>query len=137
MNTNLRAINTYQGTQVQSGVHAASPHRLIQLLLEGALTKLDHAKGSMHRNEIAQKGQKISAVIKIVSGLEANLDTERGGAIAENLAQLYAYIARRLVEANANNDLAILDEVSALLTEIKQGWDGIPVAADELRRQAG
>ncbi|PXC08552.1 flagellar protein FliS, partial [Pseudomonas aeruginosa] len=29
------------------------------------------------------------------------------------------------VEANTSNDTSLLDEVSALLLEVKSGWDGI------------
>ena len=32
---------------------------------------------------------------------------------------------RRLLEANINNDEAILDEVSGLLRELKEAWDAI------------
>jgi flagellar protein FliS len=31
----------------------------------------------------------------------------------------------RLLEANRANDVALLDEVSSLLREVKSGWDGI------------
>jgi flagellar protein FliS len=64
--------------------------------------------------------------MNIIQGLRSSLDKDKGGDIAENLDSLYEYMGRRLLEANVNNDIAILDEVYGLLAEIKQGWDGIP-----------
>jgi flagellar protein FliS len=61
-----------------------------------------------------------------VGGLQASLDYDSGGEIAENLGNLYDYMSRRLVVANLRNDGSILDEVASLIVEIKMGWDGIP-----------
>ena len=53
------------------------------------------------------------------------MDTERGGDIARHLDDLYDYMERRLLHANVENDLRMLNEVSGLLGEIKGGWDAI------------
>lgn len=120
------ALNQYRNVGVQSSLTDASPHRLIQMLLEGALERIHSAKGSLERRDIAGKCSLISSAISIVGGLRASLDMEAGGEIAANLDALYEYMSRRLLEANAENDGAILDEVSKLLLEIKMGWDAIP-----------
>lgn len=120
------ALKEYGKVSVQSGASYATPHRLITMLLEGALEKISAAKGYMQRNEIANKGNYISWAISIVEGLRMSLDQDKGGDIAANLDQLYEYIERKLVEANANNDDAILDEVAELLTTIKSAWLEIP-----------
>ncbi|MBL4609427.1 MAG: flagellar export chaperone FliS, partial [Pseudomonas sp.] len=60
-----------------------------------------------------------------VCGLRDALDLEKGGEVAANLDSLYAYILQRLSMANLKNDPAILDEVAALLRDVKEGWDGI------------
>jgi flagellar protein FliS len=104
----------------------ASPHHLIQMLMEGALEKIALAKGSMANNEIASKGENISKGIAIIGGLKSSLNIELGGALAENLSNLYDYMANRLVVANLRNDESILDEVASLMVEIKMGWDGMP-----------
>ena len=66
-----------------------------------------------------------AAAIGIIGGLREALDSERGGELAGNLDRLYEYMIARLVEANTSNDTSLLDEVSALLLEVKSGWDGI------------
>jgi flagellar protein FliS len=117
--------NKYNKMAVQTGVDSGSPHRLVQMLFEGALEKIAVAKGHLDRGETPQKGRHISWAISIIEGLRASLDMEQGGDIATNLNDLYDYMKRRLLEANIANDGTILDEVSSLLREIKDAWDAI------------
>lgn len=119
------ALKQYHQIDERSGLEGASPHRLIQMLLTGALSRIAAAQGCIARKNIAKKGEQISAAISIIEGLRASLDLDRGGEIAANLEQLYDYMSRRLVQANARNDSAILSEIQGLLREIKSGWDGI------------
>ncbi len=119
------AIQQYTRSSRQADVAAATPHRLIQMLLEGALEKIAVARGHMERNEIADKGKAISWAIDILEGLRTSLDQEAGGELAANLDALYEYMSVQLVEANISNDPAKLDEVSGLLKRIKSAWDAI------------
>ncbi len=122
----VSAIKQYQQVSVNSSVMGASPHRLVQMLMEGVLERIALAKESMKRNEIAMKGQNIGRAINIVGGLQGSLNKEAGGEIAENLNNLYEYMINRLLIANSQNDESILDEVSSLMIEIKMGWDAMP-----------
>lgn len=114
----------------QTSVSMAGPHRLIQMLLEGALEKTALAKNYMLEGNIAEKGIHISWAISIISGLRGSLDAESGGEIADNLARLYEYMERQLFEANLKNKVENLDEVTSLLQEIKSGWDAIAEQAE-------
>jgi flagellar protein FliS len=123
---NKKAMEGYGRGAVESEVNYASPYRIIQMLMEGALSKLATAKGCIERNEIAEKSRQITWGMNIIQGLRTSLDAEKGGEIAVNLDNLYEYMGRRLLEANVKNDIAIIDEVINLLQEIKAGWDAIP-----------
>jgi len=120
------AAGEYAAVGTQTGVTEATPHRLIQMLLDGALDKIARAKGAMQRKEIAEKGSYISSASSIVLGLHNSLDMEAGGEMAVNLANLYGYMTRRLMEGHVANDIAALDEVASLLRELKCGWDAMP-----------
>ncbi|MBI3222646.1 MAG: flagellar export chaperone FliS [Nitrosomonadales bacterium] len=125
MNTNT-ALKTYAKVGVESGVVAADPHKLISMLYQGALLAIANAKNSMLRKDIAAKGVAISKAIAIIDeGLNASLDKSVGGELVQNLSSLYEYMGVRLITANLNNDVAILDEVSNLLTGLQQAWDSI------------
>ncbi|GMQ88176.1 MAG: flagellar export chaperone FliS [Gammaproteobacteria bacterium] len=119
------ALQQYKKVSVHSMVEGASPHRLIQMLMEGALEKIYIARGLMEDGKIGPKGEHIGWAISIIDGLRISLDKDVGGEIAQNLEDLYDYMARRLMEANLQNDVTILDEVGDLLKQIKEAWDAI------------
>ena len=130
MNT-TSAIKAYTKIGGESGVNAADPHKLIALLYQGALLAIANAKNGMMRKDIPGKGAAISKAILIIDeGLKASLDKKVGGELAHNLAALYDYMNMRLLAANLNNDMAALDEVTRLLSGLKDAWDNIrqPIA---------
>lgn len=135
------ALQQYRRVGTQSAVEGASPHRLITMLLDGALSRLSAAAGHLERGALDKKGEQLSLAMPIVAGLRGSLDMEKGGEIARNLDALYDYCLRRLVDANVRNDAAAIEEVHALLSQVKDGWDAIgpkrdPSAATEPGRTA-
>lgn len=122
---NSQAINAYGATHAHSAITDASPHKLISLLFQGAIDRIQQAKGAMARGDIAKRGQLVGKALDIVNNLQACLDKEKGGEVAKNLDALYDYMQRQLLKANMENDPAILDEVTRLLTEVQSGWDAI------------
>ena len=121
----MTAMRQYQSVNTQAKAVDASPHRLIQMLMEGGLSRLAQARGAMDRGQVAMKGELIGKAIAIVGGLREGLDLEKGGEVAVNLDRLYEYMITRLFEANLHNTVAPLDEVVVLLRNVKSGWDAI------------
>lgn len=120
-----KGLAQYQQVNTSSAVEGASPHRLIQMLMEGAMQRLAEAKGAIQRNAVADKGEAIGKAITIVGGLRGSLNSEVGGELTSNLDDLYSYMERRLLEANIGSSTDIIDEVMMLMKTIKSGWDGI------------
>jgi flagellar protein FliS len=118
------ALKQYHQVGVQAATAGASPHILIQMLIQGALDRVASAKGYMQRGE-PEKGMLISKAISILDGLREALNRDAGGEIADNLDRLYDYCQHRLLQSNVENDPAILDEVTRLLRGIKGAWDTI------------
>ncbi|MCK4841122.1 MAG: flagellar export chaperone FliS [Methylococcales bacterium] len=119
------AMKQYKTIGVHGGVMDASPHCLVQMMMEGVLEKIALAKGNVKRKEIANKGVNITKAINIVAGLRSSLDLQLGGEVAMNLDRLYDYMIHQLMKANAKSDEAMLDEVSGLMVDIKSSWDAI------------
>lgn len=120
------AISAYQRIGVETGVESADPHKLILMLFEGAQEALARAKMHMQNNEIAEKGQMISKAIMIIDhGLKASLDMNAGGDLAIKLRALYDYMTHRLLLANIQNNLEIVNEVNRLLSELYGAWKEI------------
>jgi flagellar protein FliS len=131
MNNSLRE---YQQMNTRFAVETASPHRLIQLMMERTLTKIAVARGHMELGAVSEKGRHIGDAIGIVGGLRASLNHKADARLAGNFDALYDYMSRRLLEANLRNETAILDEVAGLMRELKEAWDAI---GDSVEAQAG
>jgi len=122
----MLALRQYQKIGSQAQTSEASPHRLVQMLMEGGLDRIAQAKGAMARKDIASKGIFISKAIGIVGGLREGLDLDKDPTDAlRNQDNLYHFMMKRLAEANIKNDPKILDEVAGLLITVKEGWDAI------------
>jgi flagellar protein FliS len=118
--------SAYNSVSAHGGVAAADPHRLILMLMDGALERIAHARGRMEHGELAEKNRLLHSAVMIVSELRSSLDLRAGGAIAANLDDLYDYMSRQLITANLQNKVATLDEVSHLLREIRSAWVTLP-----------
>jgi flagellar protein FliS len=122
----VRAASVYRQVGVQSSVEGATPHMLIKLLFDGLMQSLNAARGSLQRGDISEKGRHLSRAIGILEeGLQGGLNMEKGGELAENLAALYDYCARRLLQASVHNDEKPIEEVVRLLGPVAQSWEQI------------
>ena len=126
MNMRQRALASYGDVKVTTGVTGADSIQLIQMLFDGLIESLATAKGQIERGMIEEKSKSIARAGRIVVGLQGALDFEKGGDIARNLNDLYAYVTRRLFHVNAHNDLEALKEVHNLMSEIRGAWAMVP-----------
>lgn len=116
---------SYHQVGVESSVSGARPIDLVVMVYEGAIEAIGRAATEMRAGDIEAKNRTITRAIRIIDeGLRAPLDL-RAGEIAANLADLYDYMTRRLLQGSARNDAVILDEVRGLLLELKSAWDEI------------
>jgi len=120
-----RAANHYADVLNNSSLGEETPHRLIQMLMEGFLARVNSAKGAMIHGDIEAKSRYISNAIAIVGGLNSSLNLEQGGELALNLRDLYSYINIKLLEASSEINQDKLDEVASLMRDIKEAWDAI------------
>jgi len=113
----------YAKIGVESSVMSANQQQLITLLFDGAISALVRARLFMQDGNIQGKGNSISKAINIIeSGLKQGLDEQSGDDLTDNLLGLYAYMVRRLIQANLRNDVEALEEVEGLLRNIADAW---------------
>lgn len=116
----------YATVGVETGVAAASPHKLVVMLFEGAMAAIASAIAHLQAGDVAAKGQAISKAIMIIdNGLRASLDKKVGGEVALNLDALYEYMSNRLLLANLKNQQNVMEEVHQLLKGLKDAWEAI------------
>jgi flagellar protein FliS len=117
----MNGVNTYQ----QTAISTQSRGRLIVMLYDGAIKFMKLAVKALEEGDFAAKGLYIDRAQDIINELNAVLDLEGGGEIAQNLRQLYVFMNRRLWEANAQRDPQMIQEVITLMEELNQSWKTI------------
>ncbi len=127
-----KGAQQYAQLKKQTGIEDANPHQLIGMLYQGALDNLQQSLGCIERNDYEGRGRHLGRVITILGGLQSFLDHEKGGDIARNLDSLYEYMSIRLYEASSAHSKQMVEEVIALIKEIKEGWDGIAGEATKI-----
>jgi flagellar protein FliS len=133
-----KPTDAYSKVGLETGIDLANPHRLILMLLDGAILSLGSAQHAMKEKQIAEKGKLISSAIGIISGgLQASVDTQVGGELSQRLVALYDYMCQRLLYANLKNDLAAIEEVASLLGEIRSAWQEIATDPAVVSRNKG
>ncbi|WP_417614598.1 flagellar export chaperone FliS [Oceanisphaera sp.] len=120
------SLKAYRSVAVDSQRDTASPYRVVQMLLAGALERLAKARLAIEQQNISQRGELIGKTITIIQQLQSSLDMEAGGEVSANLESLYDFMVRELMLANSENSSERLEGVSGLLRDIKESWDAIP-----------
>jgi flagellar protein FliS len=117
----MNGFAAYQDTAVTT----QSKGRLIVLLYDGAIKFMKLAIKELEARNYAEKGRYINRAQDIINELNAILDMDAGGEIAQNLRSLYLFMSRRLTEANTNRDPQMIREVIGLMEELNQSWKAI------------
>jgi flagellar secretion chaperone FliS len=120
------SISAYQAATVHGGVAAADPHALITLLMNGALERIVKARSCIVNKSLVEKAGLIHRSVSIIDQLRNSLNLESGADVAANLDRLYDYMCRQLLKATVENNIAPLDEVTKLLTQIRDAWTQMP-----------
>ncbi len=126
MSGNLNALKRYQSVDLRATIETASPHKLISMLLDGALGALAKAKGACERKSIEERTSHLNKATEIITGLKGSLDLDKGGEVAGNLDALYDYMLGGVFQSNRSNDPEKIQEEMNIILEIKQGWSEMP-----------
>ena len=115
-------LQIYRQQQVQHEIEQASPVRLVIMLYEKALALLRQSVKHIERNNVKGKGEALNRVVEIIGELQAVLNREEGGVVAQNLDNMYEFIIRSVTLANLNDDPQPLHDVLKILDELQKGW---------------
>jgi flagellar protein FliS len=114
--------NGYQ-TYLENEIFSATPLRLIQIMYAAALDTIAAARRSLRAGEIRARSRAITKAMRIVAELSRCLNRGAAGELSENLAQVYGYVLKLLLESNAKQIEAPLGEAERLLTILAEGWN--------------
>lgn len=108
---------------LEQEVRSADPLKLVQMLYRGAIEAVSAARAHLRAGSIRERSRQIDKALAIVHELLRSLDPQYE--IAKPLGGLYAYMTRRLIEANARQADEPLAEVERLLATLLEGWRSI------------
>jgi len=120
-----KGIQAYRKDSMKSDLASADPHRVIQLLMQGALEKLALGKGFIERSDWEGKANALTRAVEIINALKDALDRDVNPELVDNLESLYEYMTIRIHEASVTKDVSIIEQVMGLLLQIKGAWDQI------------
>ncbi len=112
--------NPYFQQYNNSKILTASPAELTLMLYEGAIKFCNIAIMAVEQKDIQKAHTNIIKVQKIINNFRITLDMKYS--VAEDFDRVYVYLERRLVEANAQKDKAILEEVCMHLRSMRDTW---------------
>lgn len=99
-----------------------SPLKLVQLLYRGALDSIAAARRYVRLGDIHARSRAITKAMLIVTELSRSLSAEQGGELSRNLAGLYAYVQKLLIQANFEQREKPLEEAERLLETLAEAW---------------
>ncbi|HUU10142.1 MAG TPA: flagellar export chaperone FliS [Phycisphaerae bacterium] len=114
-------IAAYQETAVSTQTRG----RLVVLLYEGAIKFLKLAQRQIEAGNLGAKGQYINKALAILDELDASLNLDAGGEVAQNLRTLYHFMQRHLGQANIHSDPHRIQDVLDCLEDLAEGWRAV------------
>lgn len=108
---------------LESKVLSADPLELVRIMYQAALEAVAQARRCLAENDVFGRSREISKAHGLLTELALSLNHEAGGELSRNLAELYEYMQRRLLEAHIQKSDAALAEVARLLATLLEGWN--------------
>jgi len=109
-------------TYLENEILSASPIELVQILYTAALDSIGSARRCVRAGDIRARSRAITKGMRIVTELSRSLNREAGGELSRNLANVYGYVLRLLIEGNAKQIEKPLAEAEQLLSTLADAW---------------
>lgn len=129
---NEHAAHTYK----QQQVNTATPAKMVFMLFEKTLSRLQEAQNAIEKNDIQARCNANCSAQELIAHLSNTLDMEQGGEIAANLERLYTHCMLRLMDVDRKNDPEAAAEVITLLTPLRNSWAELAEKSEGELRQA-
>jgi flagellar secretion chaperone FliS len=106
-------------------VEGASPHRLIEMLYDGALSNIAIARQHIRSNNRQLLHNSIDKAVAIIQELQASLLDYNVNELAGNLFDLYSFITSTLLTSGKNMEEKGLDICANLIDILRDAWIAI------------
>lgn len=116
----------YANNYVETSVSEATPHKLVDMLYDGAIRHLKVSKVFIEQKNYEKKAFHLNKSLSIINGLKVGVDVQSGGEIAENIYALYDYCYRTVFTASRENSLEKVDEILTIFQGLSESWKQMP-----------
>jgi len=106
----------------ETAARGATPVQLVVLLYEQCIEDLRRAIVALKKNDVETRTQRINHALLVIAQLQASLDMDRGGIVAQNLERFYRSVRRGLVEAQAQQSMKALEEQISHVMLVREAW---------------
>lgn len=124
-----RPYQAYQNTQVQT----SNQKQLIVMLFDGMNRFMNKAIRAIREDDIEVAHSNLHRTGQILLELLSTLREDKGGEIAANLKKIYVYCYERIVIANLQKDIGVIEDVQSILNNLAVGWKEISRSKSGLR----
>jgi flagellar protein FliS len=115
----------------QQQIASTPSDKILLMLYDGAIRFCEKAKAAIQDKDVQEANNFIIKVERILEELRSCLDMNYE--ISHNLYSLYDYMYNRLMEANLKKDMTMIDEVSGMLSELRETWGQAIVEAKKVQ----
>jgi flagellar protein FliS len=116
---------TYRAVDVASRTGGATPHQLITILYEDLLRELRLGALAIDAGDHAAKSDRLTKAVALLFALEAGLDFDKGGSVAEALSRFYRGCRDAVMRASIEGNAALVRDVVDNVSEIADSWKAI------------
>jgi len=106
----------------ESAAAGASPVRLVILLYEQAIEDLRRALAAHRRADIEARTREIDHALLVIGHLQATLDKEKGGKVAENLGRFYDQLRAGLIDAQCRQSATAIEQQISQIMLVHEAW---------------
>ncbi len=115
----------------KSQVETSDQLTLILMLYDRAILLLNKGKKEISEKKLEEKHHSLTKARDIVFELIQSLDPDKGGEIAASLLDLYYFVIREIMDADASLNSKAIDNAKRILSELRESWKEIKTNPDE------
>ena len=116
------AYQEYHVSDLDARIAGATPLQLMLILLDGLLDELARVRAHIEHSRNDARLRSVTKCLNLLNGLASHIDAADGPGVTEPLATVYDFCMRAVAQASVEGDVAKLDEVTAVVTQLAQGW---------------
>jgi len=111
-------LKTYMAVDTEGKSHL----ELLIKVYDGAIKSYRTAEDLIKQEKLTDGREELERAKKFVVHLYTTLDPDKGGEVADNLGKLYSWVICQTMVAEASKDLAVIDDIVNVLSNLRNGW---------------